>query len=103
MKRMDKDSLLVIKIDVDRIEKQIISGFEDDATGVLDALIGYLQDVKEGNNEEVAACLYSVIDSAINCSFNDRYTHINRFINTAIRWQAEQIAAEEEKLTRPTP
>lgn len=89
--------------EADRIEKQIIANFEDDATGVLDAIIGYLQEIKKGEHEEVAACLYSVVYSAINRSFNDRHTHINRFINSAIRWQAEQIAAEEEKLTRPTP
>jgi hypothetical protein len=88
--------------EADRIEKQIISDFEDDSTVVLDALIGFLQEIKKGEYEEIADCLYSSVDISINC-FNDRHKNINRFINSAIRWQAEQIAIEEEKLTRPTP
>lgn len=89
--------------EADRIEKQIIADFEDDATGIIDALIAYLQDIKKGELVEEADCLYSIIEQSINCSFNNRYKSINRFINGAIRWQAEQIAVEEEKLTRPTP
>jgi hypothetical protein len=94
--------MLTLNEEADRIEKKIIAGFEDDATGVIDALIEYLQEIKKGenNNDEE---LYLIIDSAINCSFNTRHKPINVFINRAIRWQAEQIAVEEEKLTRPIP
>jgi len=94
--------MLTLSEEADRIEKKIITDFEDDATGVIDSLIGYLKDIKKGNLVEDADCLYSIIEKSINCSFNNRYRSINRFINSAIRWQAEQIAIEEEKLTRPT-
>ena len=89
--------------EVYRIERKIIDDFEDDATSIIDALIGYLQDIKSGNNEESAEDLYIVVERAIGCHFKERHTPINRFINSAIHWQAEQIAIEEEKLTRPTP
>jgi hypothetical protein len=89
--------------EADRIEKKIIAEFEDDATGVLDALIEYIKDIKKGEHEESAEDIYVVIERAIECPFTERHIPINRFINSAIRWQAEQIVIEEEKLTRPTP
>ena len=92
----------ILSEEADRIEKKIIEDFDGDSTSMIDSLISYLQDIKKGDHEEEAYCLYSAIESAINCSFDDRHTHINRFINGAIRWQSEQIAIEEEKLTRPT-
>jgi hypothetical protein len=96
--------MLTLSEEADRIEKKIIADFEDDATGVLDALIGFLQEIKKGEYEDFAGLyLYPLIDKAINRPFKDRYELANVVIRCAIRWQAEQIAAEEEKLTRPTP
>jgi hypothetical protein len=92
-----------IGVRADQIEKEIIAGFEDDATDVLSAIISYLQEIQKGEHEEIAECLYLAIDTAINSSFADRYIPMTRVITSAIRWQSEQIAAEEEKLTRPTP
>jgi len=86
----------------DEIEKAMIEGFEDDATDVLEAFIEYLQEIKKGEHEEEAENLYSIIDGAFNCRFNKRHLPVVRFINGSIRWKAEQIAAEEEKLTTPT-
>jgi len=95
--------MFTLSEEADRIEKQIISDFEDDATVVIDSIIGYLQEIKKGELVEEADCLYSIIEQSINCLFNNRYKSINRFINGAIRWKAEHIAIEEEKLTRPMP
>ena len=96
--------MLTLNEEADSIEKQIIADFEDDATYVLDALIAYLQDIKKGNHEEIIDMyLYQLIEYAIDAPFDDRNKPIVSFIRHAIRWQAEQIAAEEEKLTRPTP
>jgi len=94
--------MLTLSEEADRIEKKIIADFEDDATGVLDSLIAFLQEIKKGEHEDIAECLYAVIKRAVDYDFKDRYQPINVFINSAIRWQAEQIAIEEEKLTRPT-
>ncbi|MFA6060928.1 MAG: hypothetical protein WC756_22205 [Taibaiella sp.] len=56
----------------------------EEVEGVIDSLIEYIQEIKEGKHKESAEDLYIIVERVIECTFTERHLPINRLINSAI-------------------
>ena len=80
---------------VDKFEKEIKDDFHQNGNIAIGALGDFILLAAQGEQtSDMDNLIVSILTSAIDHPFNDRYTPFNRLVYEAIRWKAIKMAED---------